>query len=198
MKQLIKKLILPWLKVVELYSRIQFLIFGVKCGSGFSVKYKPLIIHAPIFPRENKLIIGNNVNINSSAGANLIGKGSRTILFATQEGRIKIGNNVGMSNVTIVSHLSVTVNDGACLGGGVCIYDTDFHSEYAKDRNNNNINVVKKPVVIGKDAFIGAGATILKGVTIGERAVIGACSVVTKMYRKMKSGQGILQEKSAA
>ncbi|MDE5812580.1 MAG: galactoside O-acetyltransferase, partial [Muribaculaceae bacterium] len=35
-------------------------------------------------------------------------------------------------------------------------------------------------VVIGKNAWIGAGSTILPGVTIGENAVVGAASVVTK------------------
>lgn len=37
-----------------------------------------------------------------------------------------------------------------------------------------------KPVHIGKNAWIGAGATILPGVTIGNNAVVGAASVVTK------------------
>lgn len=37
-----------------------------------------------------------------------------------------------------------------------------------------------KGVVIGDDAWIGAGAMILDGVTVGERAVIGAGSVVTR------------------
>lgn len=35
-------------------------------------------------------------------------------------------------------------------------------------------------VRIGKNAWIGAGATILPGVTIGENAIVGAGSVVTK------------------
>ena len=37
-----------------------------------------------------------------------------------------------------------------------------------------------KPVHIGKNAWIGAGATILPGVTVGDNAVVGAASVVTK------------------
>ena len=34
------------------------------------------------------------------------------------------------------------------------------------------------PIVIGEDAWIGAGAIVCPGVTIGARAVIGAGSVV--------------------
>ena len=37
-----------------------------------------------------------------------------------------------------------------------------------------------RPVHIGKNAWIGAGATILPGVTIGDNAVVGAASVVTR------------------
>ncbi|WP_411744448.1 sugar O-acetyltransferase [Reinekea sp.] len=37
-----------------------------------------------------------------------------------------------------------------------------------------------EPIVIGDNAWLGAGAIILPGVTVGENAVVGAGSVVTK------------------
>jgi len=37
-----------------------------------------------------------------------------------------------------------------------------------------------KPVRIGKNAWVGAGATILPGVTVGENAVVAAAAVMTK------------------
>jgi galactoside O-acetyltransferase len=37
-----------------------------------------------------------------------------------------------------------------------------------------------KPIHIGKNCWLGAGAVVLPGVTIGDNAVIGAGSVVTK------------------
>ncbi len=37
-----------------------------------------------------------------------------------------------------------------------------------------------KPITIGKDCWIGAGALVLPGVTIGDGSVVGAGSVVTK------------------
>lgn len=39
---------------------------------------------------------------------------------------------------------------------------------------------INKPITIGKDCWIGAGALILGGVTIGDGATIGAGSVVTR------------------
>ena len=37
-----------------------------------------------------------------------------------------------------------------------------------------------KPIVIGRNVWIAAGATIIGGVTVGENAVVAAGSVVTK------------------
>ena len=37
-----------------------------------------------------------------------------------------------------------------------------------------------KPVVLKRNCWIGAGATILPGVTVGENAIVGAGAVVTK------------------
>jgi acetyltransferase-like isoleucine patch superfamily enzyme len=40
--------------------------------------------------------------------------------------------------------------------------------------------VVAKPIVIERNVWIAAGATIIGGVTIGENSVVAAGSVVTK------------------
>ena len=40
--------------------------------------------------------------------------------------------------------------------------------------------LICKPVRICKNAWVGAGATILPGVTVGENAVVAAAAVVTK------------------
>ena len=66
------------------------------------------------------------------------------------------------------------------IGAGCMITDTDHHSLKFKDRIEGDNNIVSKPVVIKRGAFIGARCIILKGVTVGERAIIGAGSVVTK------------------
>ncbi len=40
--------------------------------------------------------------------------------------------------------------------------------------------VVARPIVIEKNVWIAAGATIIGGVTVGENSVVAAASVVTK------------------
>ena len=67
------------------------------------------------------------------------------------------------------------------IGGGVCIYDTDFHPLSSVDRLKDNAEKIASGAVnIEENAFIGANCTVLKGVTIGKNSIIGACSVVTK------------------
>ncbi|MCA3929797.1 DapH/DapD/GlmU-related protein, partial [Burkholderia sp.] len=40
--------------------------------------------------------------------------------------------------------------------------------------------VVAKPIVIERNVWIGAGATIIGGVTVGENSVVAAAAVVTR------------------
>lgn len=121
------------------------------------------------------------VKINSCRRANPIGGDTTTILNTCTAGRIVIGENTGMSNVTIVARESVEIGKNVKIGGGTRIYDTDFHAIRYEDRiEAGDVNVGVKPVRIEDGVFIGALTTILKGVTIGEHSVIGAGSVVTK------------------
>lgn len=39
---------------------------------------------------------------------------------------------------------------------------------------------IEKPIIIGKNVWIGTGAIILPGITVGDHAIIGAGSVVIK------------------
>lgn len=143
---------------------------------------KNLKINGRIYVFSNKakrIIIGNNVRINSSLNSNPIGGNEKTIFVANNQGIIKIGNNVGISNSAIVSMESIIIEDNVYIGGNTKIYDTDFHWLNLKDRLEKPGGVCKA-VRICNGAFIGAHCIILKGVTIGEGAVIGAGSVVTK------------------
>ena len=128
-------------------------------------------------------IIGDKFKMNNGLHGNPIGRPQPCIFFVDKGAALQIGNNVGMSATAIVAHHSITIGDNVKIGGGVCIYDTDFHTLDAKARANSKLDIVlknKAPVFIGDNVFIGAHSTILKGVTIGQNSIIGACSVVTK------------------
>ena len=125
------------------------------------------------------VVIGDNVNINSSLASNPIGGGNKTIFNARLGGKIIIKDGVGMSNTAIVSDSQVLIDEYANIGAGTKIYDTDFHSLDSSVRLNGDTDVKTRPVYIGKRVFIGGHSIILKGVSIGNDAVIGAGSVVT-------------------
>ena len=143
---------------------------------------KNLRINGRLFCVSNSrdgIVIGDHVSINSSRSSNPIGGDTKTILFAKGNGRIRIGNHSGLSNVTIYANESVTIGNQVLLGGSVKIYDTDFHW-LDLERRMAETGGVTKPVEIRDGAFIGAHTIVLKGVTIGEGSVVVAGSVVTK------------------
>lgn len=126
--------------------------------------------------------IGMNFAMNNGIKGNPIGCYERCTFFVDRGAVLTIGDNVGMSQAALICHKSITIGNNVKIGGGVCIYDTDFHSlDPVIRRSSEDLkNRAEKPVVIGNDVFIGAKSIILKGVTIGENSVIGAGSVVTK------------------
>jgi acetyltransferase-like isoleucine patch superfamily enzyme len=69
----------------------------------------------------------------------------------------------------------ITVGDGAFIGHRV-VLSTLNHGFLPEDRSTN----YPAPITIGKNVWIGSGATILQGVTIGDNAVIAAGAVVSR------------------
>lgn len=133
--------------------------------------------------RGGMLKIGPGFLSNNRERANPIGRFHACSLVVSGNGQLIIGNNVGMSSTAIVCHHRIEIGNNVKLGGGVVIYDTDFHSldpEHRLDPVMDREDVKMEEVIIEDDVFVGAHATILKGVTIGRGAVIGACSVVTR------------------
>lgn len=129
-----------------------------------------------------KLKIGTNFKMNNGIKGNPIGCYDSCTFFVDKGAELIIGNDVGISQTAIICHEKIRIEDQVKIGGGVKIYDTDFHSINPKIRASKDDTSfkIKAPVLIKKNAFIGAFSIILKGVTIGENSIVGAGSVVTK------------------
>lgn len=127
-----------------------------------------------------KIKLGSGVNINSNLIADPIGGQTKTILVSGSNGKLVIGDRVGISNAAIFATKEIIIENDVVIGAGCKIYDSDFHSVIASNRLNGNTNIPLSSVRICERAFIGGHAIILKGVTIGEGAVVAAGAVVTK------------------
>lgn len=80
-------------------------------------------------------------------------------------------------NCVILDVCAVTIGARAQIGPAVQIMTADHPRDEASRRAGLEFG---RPIAIGADAWIGAGAIILPGVTIGDGAIIGAGSVVTR------------------
>jgi len=80
-------------------------------------------------------------------------------------------------NCVILDVVQVTIGDRTQIGPGVQILAADHPRDAAARASGLEFG---RPVRIGRNVWIGAGAIILPGVSIGDDALIGAGSVVTR------------------
>lgn len=133
--------------------------------------------------KSGKFILGKSFKLHNRHYANPIGRFTKCNFVVGENAILDIGNNVGVSFTSIVCMNRIKIGNGVKLGGGVCIYDTDFHSLIAENRIDkycDKINTKTAPIYIGDNVFVGAHSVILKGVEIGENSIIGASSLVSK------------------
>lgn len=97
--------------------------------------------------------------------------------FYTNFGRfITIGKNVFINHAcSFLDMGGITIEDNVLIGPKVNLI-TENHPLNPDDRKT----LICKPIVIKRNAWIGAAATILPGVTIGENAIVAAGAVVSK------------------
>ncbi|MBQ9083073.1 MAG: acyltransferase [Clostridia bacterium] len=162
-----------WFKVVMKAT-------GTQYGKGLLLKGMPVIFNK----RGATLKIGRDCIINSGFLSNLVGLYSRTIIVTRLPGaQITIGDNVGISGATIYARSSITIGDNTMIGGNAKILDNDFHPIEAEARLRDDKDKIRaKPIVIGKNCFIGCNSIILKGTVLGDNCVVGAGAVVSGTF----------------
>ena len=99
-----------------------------------------------------------------------------TPLYINCGKHITIGKNVFINfDCTFLALGGITIEDDVLIGPKVSLI-TENHPLDPQERKG----LTGKPILIKKNAWIGANATILPGVTIGENAVVAAGAVVSK------------------
>ena len=90
---------------------------------------------------------------------------------------IRVGHNVFVNqNCTFYDLGGLDIADDVMIGPNVSIITTGHSLEPSQRR----AATIGKPIVIERNVWIAAGATIVGGVTIGENSVVAAGSIVTK------------------
>jgi acetyltransferase-like isoleucine patch superfamily enzyme len=81
--------------------------------------------------------IGKGTTFNSGSLSNLLGLYQRCIVVARHGGKIRIGENCGISGSTIYSMNSIDVGNEVLVGANCKIIDNDFHPLSCEQRTEN-------------------------------------------------------------
>lgn len=99
-----------------------------------------------------------------------------TPLYINYGKHTKIGKNVFINFDCVFLDLGgITIEDGVMLAPKVSLL-----SEGHPISPENRHTLIPQSIHIKKNAWIGAGATILQGVTIGENSIVAAGAVVSE------------------
>ena len=89
---------------------------------------------------------------------------------------ISIGKNVFINHACSFLDLGgITIEDDVLIGPRVNLVTENHPADPAERRS-----LITKPIVIKRNAWLGANVTILPGVTVGENAIVAAGAVVAR------------------
>ena len=165
-------------EMTTILMKLWMSLMGVRYRRGFKCRGLFLILKRG----NGEITFGEGCMVNSSPFSNLLGLFQRSIIIARRNGKIQIGNHVGISGVTIHGS-NIVIGDYTAIGANSKIIDHDFHSlNYLERRTDAQEHAISRPVLIGSDVFIGCNSLILKGTVIGDRSIVGAGAVVSGVF----------------
>jgi acetyltransferase-like isoleucine patch superfamily enzyme len=139
----------------------------------YNLRYRNLTL-APGVIIKGSLKLEGRVKVNIGDGSRL---GKHVIIYG--DGELRVGRNVSLNGACIGCETLVTINDD-CLISDCYLADSDYHNLEPYLRHAPPGAKVAAPIVIERNVWIGARATIMKGVTVGENSVVGLGCVVRK------------------
>ncbi|MDJ0742710.1 MAG: acyltransferase [Xenococcaceae cyanobacterium MO_167.B27] len=164
----------------ELSQRLDHLVFNILVDIYFEVKRKWYQLRYPNLTLvkgvklKGSLKISGSVKVKIDSGSRIR---KRVKIFGS--GEVTVGKNVSLNGSLIGCQKAVSINDD-CLISNCYLLDTDYHNLEPHLRHAPPGPKVTAPIVIERNVWIGANATVMKGVCVGENSVIGLGSVVRK------------------
>lgn len=150
-----------WSKGLEAIWAVCMLRSCTRVGRLTRVTGRPHVLN------RGEIVIGERVRIYSHF--------ARTVLAASDGGRLEIGDRTAINYGTDISATGLVQIGADCLIGTHCsIIDNDYHRPQQRAQRPD-----AQPVRIGNQVWLGNRVIVLPGVTIGDGAVVAAGSVVT-------------------
>jgi acetyltransferase-like isoleucine patch superfamily enzyme len=134
----------------------------------------PNVKMAPGVVIKGSLKVSGSVKVTIGASSRL---GKNVIIYGS--GEVNVGNNVLLNGACIGCLNSVTIEDD-CLISDCFFADSDYHNLEPHLRHLEPSPKATAPIVIERNVWIGARATVMKGVRVGENSVVGLGSIVRK------------------
>jgi putative colanic acid biosynthesis acetyltransferase WcaF len=101
--------------------------------------------------------------------------------FIHSKARIQIPWNLTMRHRACLGKMASAYSLGKIeVMEGATVAQEAYLCTGTHDFQDPCLQLITKPITIGKNSFIGARAMILPGVSIGDQAIVGAMSVVSK------------------
>lgn len=133
---------------------------------GFQTRHHPTIWEH----KGGTVILGKEIKI---------GKG--TFISVGRFGMLRFGNHIHFGgNTKIICNKSITIGDHTMVAWDVQIIDTDFHNTI--NTVFNTMNVVEKPIMIGRYNWLGFGSTIIKGTVTPDYCIVAAKTTLKDDY----------------
>ena len=121
---------------------------------GYRVRYKTFkttgIPYIMCSRKSKGIYIGPMFSMHNGSYGNPIGVNNKCTFIVYENAKISIGSNVGISQSALIAHADIIIGNDVKIGGGTCIYTSDFHALNADIRRTSEDKKFKKiaPVVI--------------------------------------------------
>jgi acetyltransferase-like isoleucine patch superfamily enzyme len=145
---------------------------GLKLGTNVFIDYRSKLLLS-----QNKLILGDNVTIQSNPHSYHAGMPFPTCIFIDIQGAyVIIGDNSRLNGVYIHAQKAISIGENCVIAAGVNIIDSNGHQVHSRNRTIGRDTPLE--IVIGNNVWIGLNSIILKGTKIGSNSIVSAGSVV--------------------
>jgi acetyltransferase-like isoleucine patch superfamily enzyme len=153
--------------------------------SSFMIKYgfQEGTLGVPSIAKKSYLILGKEGRLCFDGQAQF----AKGISLRVDRGEVLFGKNFTCNKCCFIAcNKKIVFGENVLIGWHTNVRDMDGHNIYVGERNDENIQINEKEIVIGDDVWIAAYVDILKGTKIPNGCIVAYRSCVFKEFREEK------------